>query len=171
MCIHVQRIIDIGSLSRRNWLFLKIRIKEFSSTCLTTLADPRGWCSFRQKSCQIIGFCLLRGWCPLWEILDPPLNHTWKIFFIFVVFIDISQKCACQSWMSFLCTYVKIYLSMLGSIFRIFDPWCQDRRSVFRVRRVKVSVFTDQRDGFPGEVQESPKSKLILWYRLKRIFA
>ena len=32
--------------------------------------------SFRQKSCQIIGFCRrLRGWCPLpvWEILDPPL--------------------------------------------------------------------------------------------------
>ena len=64
----------------------------------------------------------------------------------------------------------KVYLSMRGSIFRIFDPWCQDRRSVFRVRRVKVSVFTDHRDGFPGGVQESPKSKLILWCRLKRIF-
>ena len=62
----------------------------------------------------------------------------------------------------FLCTYITMYLFMLGSIFRIFDPWCQDRRSVLRVRRVKVSVFTDHRDGFPGEVQESPKSKLIL---------
>ena len=31
-------------------------------------------CSFQQKSCQIIRFCqLLRGWSPIWEILDPPL--------------------------------------------------------------------------------------------------
>ena len=32
-------------------------------------------CSFRQKSCQIIGFCTkFRGWrLPIWEILDPPL--------------------------------------------------------------------------------------------------
>ena len=33
-------------------------------------------CSFRQKSCQIIGFYqLLKGWRPLpvWEILDPSL--------------------------------------------------------------------------------------------------
>ena len=68
----------------------------------------------------------------------------------------------------FLCTYITIYLFILGSIFRIFDLWCEDRRS--QVRRVKVSVFTDHRDGFPGGVQESPKSKLILWCRLKRIF-
>ena len=68
--------------------------KEVFYRSTKLLADPRGRnappiqflsfsYNFRQKPCQIIGFCSkIRCWRPLsvWEILDPPLERDRQVY-------------------------------------------------------------------------------------------